>query len=835
MKQNWKEIGWHAFVVLLFMGLSMLYFSPVVFDGKSLAQSDVQKFEGMAKELLDYDNDQNKDIIAWQGNMFSGMPSYHTTVVGGPSNNLSFIGRVFSFLDYNTVRMVFIGLICFYILMNVMGIRRWLAVAGAIAFAFASYNIIIIVAGHITKAYVIAYMPLVLAGMFLLFKKNYLWGVVLFTLGVAMSVNENHLQITYYLVLLSLFFFLGYAFYSIKEKQIRDLVITSCIMLGCVILAVLPNAANMYANIEMSKTSTRGATELTTTSAEGEKISSGLDKDYAFEWSYQKRELLTLLIPNAFGGGSGGALGQDSELYKAMKAQGAQVGKEVQSYTYWGDKLFTSGPVYFGALVCFLFVFGMFVVRSQYKWWLFGGAVFLTFLSLGRYMDWFNDIIFHYLPMYNKFRTVEMALVIPGLVFPIIGIWGLKELLAGEVNNELFKRGMIGSLVIAGGLCFIVWLMPNLLLDFTSLQDAQRQLPDWYYHALLSDRASIASADALRSLIFILLGAGLMFLYWKAQNKKTMAVVVSAGVAVLILADLWTVDKRYLNDTNFMKEKPHEEYKTSLADNEILKDTDPSFRVLNLNNPFQETNTSYFHKSIGGYHAAKLRRYNELIDHRLSPEIGGVIAALQKAQTIEDIMDVLASSPSLSMLNTRYIIYNPEQPPIQNPFAYGNAWFVSEVKIVENADAEIAALNEIRPLKTAVIDARFADDVKGFTPVADSTATITMTAYKPNRLIYTTEAASDQLAVFSEIYYQPGWKVTIDGQPATHFRADWTLRAMIVPAGKHEIVFEFYPETYVMAANVSAYSSFIILLLLIFAVGYSVWQNYKKRTVTNKE
>lgn len=825
--QNWKELTWHIFVLILFMALPIMYFSPVVFEGKTVKQGDTQKFFGMAQELLSYDNEDNKEIIAWQGNMFSGMPSYHTTVIGAPSSRLTIFSKLMSFLNYTCVRMIFIGLLSFYILMYVIGARRWLAVAGAIAFAFASYNLIILEAGHITKAYVIAYMPLTLAGMFLLFKQKRLLGTAVFTLGVAMSVSENHLQITYYLMLLSIILYLGYLCYSIKENKIRDLLITSLIMLGGVFLAVLPNSANMYANIEMSKTSTRGATELTSTTAEGEKISSGLDKDYAFQWSYQKRELLTLLIPNAYGGASVGTLGPDSELYQELKKQGAQIGKNVQTYTYWGDK-FTSGPVYFGALVCFLFVFGMFVVRSQYKWWLFGGAVFLTFLALGRYMDWFNDIMFHYLPLYNKFRTVEMALVIPGLVFPVIAIWGLKELLAGDVDKEKFKKGMLGALAITGGLCLIVWLMPNLLLDFRSELDARYQFPDWYYNALLIDRASLASSDALRSLIFILLGAGLMYAYWKSTNKKMMGTVLSLGVAILILADLWAVDKRFLNDEDFVKQTPQEEYKASLADNEILKDTDLSYRVLNLNDPFQETTTSYFHKSIGGYHAAKLRRYQELIDHRLIGELNTFIGTLQKAKTVEELYEALVACPSLNMLNTRYIIYNPEQPPIRNPFAFGNAWFVSEVMMVENADAEIAALNDINPLKTAVVDKRFVADLDGFTPSTDSTASITLTAYRPNRLTYSTSTNSDQLAVFSEIYYQPGWRVTVDGQPATHFRADWTLRAMIVPAGKHEIVFEFYPTAYVVAANVGAYSSFFILLLFIAAVGYSAWSYYKK-------
>lgn len=832
-----KRWGKHIGAIAVFLVLTVVYFTPSVIDGKIIRQGDNIKATGMGhSQMKQYEETaQPGEFSVWSNAMFGGMPyvaGYNNPEPQLPKFDL--VEAPLKNIGYFDAGMVFTGLVCFYILMCVLGVNWWLAIAGAIAFAFASYNIIIIEAGHIVKAYVIACMPITLAGMALLFRNKYLWGSLLFLFGVALSLSNGHVQVTYYLVLLCLFIYLAYLVSKIKQRDYKNLLKVSILMAASVILAVLPNAKHMYSNWDLGRHSIRGATELTTTTADGEKISSGLDKDYAFQWSYQKRELLTLLIPNAYGGGSIGTLGQDSELYKAMKAQGAQVGKEVQTYTYWGDK-FTSGPVYFGALVCFLFVFGMFVIRSPYKWWLFAGTVLLTFLALGRYMDWFNDIMFHYLPLYNKFRTVEMALVIPGLVFPIIAIWGVKELLSDNVDKESFKKGMIGSLAIAGGLSLIVWIMPNLLLDFSSPLDSRYQFPDWYYNALLLDRASLASADALRSLIFILLGAGLMFLYWKGKDKKKMTVVLSAGVAVLILADLWTIDKRFLNEDHFVTEKPHETYKPSVADNEILKDNNPSYRVLNLNDPFQETTASYFHKSIGGYHAAKLRRYQELIDHRLTGEINSLIGTLQKAQTIEELGEAFLSSPSLNMLNTRYIIYNPGQPPIQNPFAYGNAWYVSEVKVVENADAEIAALNEINPLRTAVVDTRFQKDIEGFNPAPDSTATITLTAYRPNRLIYSTETASDQLAVFSEIYYQPGWKVSIDGEPASHFRADWTLRAMIVPAGKHEIVFEFYPDTYVAAANVSAYSSFLILLLLIAAIGYSVWRTYKQRPARTKE
>ena len=835
MHSMMKNVGKHVAALVLFLGLVMAYFSPAVFDGKVIRQGDNVKAAGMGGSQVDKDaNTAEPGVFSvWSDAMFSGMP--YGPGYGSPAPELPSYGIVDGWLKtpgYTHAAMVFTGLVCFYLLMCIMGVNWWLAIAGAIAFAFASYNIIIIEAGHIVKAYVIGYMPVTLAGMFLLFKRKWLWGAVLFLLGVAFSLLNGHVQITYYLVLLCFFIYLGYSIKMLKEKQTADWLKTSLIMLACVVLAVLPNAKHMYSNWDLGQHSIRGASELTPKPDETgkvEKASSGLDKDYAFQWSYGWKELLTVMIPDVYGGSSGGTLGSSSELYKELKKNGAQVGKEVQTYTYWGDKPFTSGPVYFGALVCFLFVLGMFVVRNPMKWWLFGGAVFLTFLALGRNFDAFNDIMFHYLPLYNKFRTVEMALVIPGLVFPLVAIWGLREIFRGNVDDKTMKKGFLWSLGITGGICLVVFLIPSLLLNFHSAYDAQfqNQVPEWYYTALLMDRASLASSDALRSLIFILLGAGLLLWYWKAKNKTTASMIVSAGMAVLILVDLWSVDRRYLDDSNYVKEKAEESYKESVADKEIFKDTDESFRVFGLNNPWQDTNVSYFHHSIGGYHAVKLRRYQELIDYRLDGEYRNIIGALQKAQSIQDIMPVLAASPSLNMLNTRYIIYNPDQAPIRNPYAYGNAWFVDKVDIVENADAEIEALNTIDPLKTAVVDKRFAKDLEGFTPQVDSTATIVLEKYRPNRLTYKTKASSEQLAVFSEIYY-PGWKVTIDGKEATHFRADWILRGMLVPAGEHTIVFDFHPDTYVLAANVSAYSSFLILLLLIAAIGWSGWKYWQK-------
>lgn len=829
------SIGKHVAALILFLVLSLVYFSPAVFDGKVIRQGDNIKAAGQGGSQVDKyaKTAEPGEFSVWSDAMFSGMP--YGPGYGNPAPELpsySIVDNLLKQPGYFHAAMIFTGLVCFYLLMCIMGVSWWLAIAGAIAFAFASYNIIIIEAGHIVKAYVIAYMPVTLAGMFLLFKRKWLWGAVLFLLGVAFSLANGHIQITYYLVLLCLFIYLGYSIKMIREKLTADWLKTSLIMLACVILAVLPNAKHMYSNWDLGEHSIRGASELTPKPDETgkvEKASSGLDKDYAFQWSYGWKELLTVLVPDVYGGSSGGTLDSSSELYKELKKNGAQVGKEVQTYTYWGDKIFTSGPVYFGALVCFLFVLGMFVIRNPMKWWLLAGSVFLTFLALGRNFDAFNDIMFHYLPLYNKFRTVEMALVIPGLVFPIVAIWGLKEILAEKVEEARLKKGFLWSLGITGGICLLLWVMPSMLLDFRSAYDAQfqSQVPEWYYTALLMDRASLASADALRSLIFILLGAALLVWFWKSKNKKSTGMFVSAGIALLILVDLWTVDRRYLNDSNYVKEKPQETYKESVADREIFKDTDESFRVFGLNNPWQETTVSYFHHSIGGYHAVKLRRYQELIDHRLDIEYRNIVGALQKAQSVDDIYSVLAASPSLNMLNTRYIIYNPDQAPIRNPYAFGNAWFVDKVDIVENADAEIEALNTINPLQTAVVDKRFAKELEGFTPHKDSTASIVLEKYRPSRLTYKAKADSEQLAVFSEIYYQPGWKAFVDGKEVPHFRVDWILRGMLIPAGEHTVVFEFYPDTYVLAANISAYSSFLILLLLIVAVGWSGWKYWK--------
>ncbi|MDR2388603.1 MAG: hypothetical protein LBD89_02305 [Tannerellaceae bacterium] len=829
-----KQAAGHLFAVAAFLTLTLTFFAPAVFEGKSIVQGDNIKATGMGgSQVGKYaETAAPGEFSAWSDAMFSGMP--YGPGYGNPAPKLpsyAFLDHTLKRTGYTHAAMVLVGLLCFYILLRVLGVNLCLAMAGAIAFAFASYNIIIIEAGHIVKAYVIGYMPLTLSGMALLFRRKYLWGGLLFLLGVAFSLANGHVQITYYLVLLCLFVYAGYSWGKIvRERACGEWLKVSLVLAAVTLLAVTPNIQGMYANWDLGQHSIRGPSELTPpVEANGvaEKPSTGLDKDYAFQWSYGRQELLTLLIPNAYGGGSGGTLDSSSELYREMKRHNAQVGNELRTYTYWGDKSFTSGPVYFGALVCFLFVLGMFVIRHPMKWWLLAGSLFLTALALGRNFAAFNDLMFHYLPLYNKFRTVEMALVIPGMVFPLVGVWGLSRLLAGKVEAERLKKGFLWSLGLTGGLCLVIGLFPKLLLECRSAYDSLfiTQVPEWYYEALVTDRAALASSDAFRSLAFILAGAALLLWFWKSKNKPQTANLVGLGMALLILTDLWTVDRRYINQGSYTREKPEETYKESLADREILRDT-ASFRVLGLNDPWQNTDVSYFHHSIGGYHAVKLRRYQELIEHRLNKEYRLIVDALQNARSPEELYPALASAPSLNMLNMRYIIYNAEQPPLRNPFAFGNVWLVKEVEIVADADAEIAALERIHPLQTAVIDQRFAPALEGFTPKADSTATILLENYRPNRLTYRSKSSAEELAVFSEIYYQPGWVARIDGEEVEHLRADWILRALRIPAGEHTIVFEFLPRNYIAAAYVSSVGSFLILLLLVGAAGYGLWKKF---------
>ena len=832
MKQILKKSFPHIIAIAIFLILVCIYFSPSIFEGKILQQGDSIQASAMAEELNRYHKEEGGKS-AWTGSMFSGMPAYHIYVHGNPPNFLKYIEQTVRNIDYFGGGMILTALICFYILMCTMGIKRWLAIAGSIAFAFASFNLISIVAGHVTKVYVMAYMPLTVAGLFLLFRQKWLWGSILFIFGISFSIMNNHLQITYYLALLCVILALGFLFIELRKREYSNLIKVSCVAIVCVIVSMLPSLGNLYANYESAQESLRGPSDLTSgTNGEPTNPSGGLDIEYAFMWSYGKSELLTLLIPNVYGGSSGETLGKNSQFYKTYRSLGAQVGKEVQAPTYWGDQPFTSGPVYFGAIVCFLFLIGMFVLKNPIKWWLAGAALFFAMLALGRNLSWFNDFLFHHLPMYNKFRTPSMALVIPGMIFPVIGFWGLKDIFTGEVDNKQLKKALTWSTSIVGGICFLIWVIPDMFLSFNSLMDINyQQWPEQLMDALIADRRSLASADAFRSLLFAVLAAGLLFWFLHAKNKKKSANIVGITLMVLIIVDLWPVAKRYLNDNNFQKKQLRENFQKTVADESILQDTSSSYRVLNItSDTFQDSGTSFFHKSIGGYHAAKLGRYQELISHYLLKEVSQVRSVFQGATSLEDILPIFQLTPVLNMLNAKYIIFSPDHPPLVNPHAYGNAWFVDRVRIVENADQEIASLGETDLLSTAIVDKRFESIVGKVNPDTLKSASIELVSYKPNILVYKTKTEKEEVAIFSEVYYPHDWKAFIDGVPVAIFRADWTLRGITVPAGNHTVEFRFEPDTYNFLNKFGSVVSLFILLGLIGTIVFSVKKEWCKNT-----
>ncbi|MDR2954733.1 MAG: YfhO family protein [Prevotella sp.] len=858
-----KQLVPHIIAIVFFLAITMIYFSPLL-DGKMLPQSDVTQFQGASQELRDYYNKEGGSS-AWTGAMFSGMPSYQIGIWGGSPNFLDYLEMPLKALGSNSAGAVFVGMLMAYILFCIMGFGPVASILGAVAYSLSSYNIVILEAGHVTKAWALAYMPLIVAGIMALFKNKILLAGLLVALGLALQIKNNHLQMTYYTGIFCFVLFVGYAVERITQKDIKSLLKACGVMVVALALAALCNMGNIYSNLEMARESTRGKSELSAPT-DSEKQSSGLDKDYAFGWSYGKAETFTLMIPNVHGGVSR-PFDDQSESYKILinTLQSGKISEQDanalfgRGTQYWGDQPFTQGSVYFGVIICFLFLLGMIIIRSKVKWAIFIGTVLFIFLAWGKNLEWFNDIFFYHFPLYNKFRAVSTALVIPALSMVMIAVWGVKEFFSGEIDKAKLTKAFYISIGVVGGLCLLFWLMPNAFFNFTSVMDEQRGLnivPE-YYQAILEQRKELLRTDALRSLGFVLLAGAVLFFSLRTKMEKQKVVLyASVALIVLVLVDLWGVDKRYLNNDTFVSKTKYqtETFTQSAADKAILADTHPSYRVLNLNDPFQETKTSYYHKSIGGYHAAKLKRYQELIDYRLGMEVGTmqreinsnlqkVYAGLQANPPAEgvnpqqlmilavqdSIRPALEEMVALNMLNVKYIIFHPEFPVFTNPEALGNAWFVSDYKLVDNADEEIAEITSLwNPKETAIIDKRFESEVSGLQLTTDSAAAIQLTDYKPNILKYSSKANSEQLAVFSEIYFSDGWQAYIDGKEVPHFRADWTLRAMRIPAGEHEIIFKFEPQGYDNSRMLATASSGILVLLLIGMVVLAFIRNKKE-------
>lgn len=862
----------HIVAIILFFAATYVYFSPLLYD-KGLAQHDIEQFRGSAKEIIDHRAEFEEEPL-WTNSMFGGMPAYLiSTVYKG--NLLIKVDKVLQ-LAKRPAGFIFFSLVGFYILLIVLGVNPWLSIVGAFAYALSSYFFIVIAAGHNAKIHAISYVAPMIAGIFLAFRGKYIGGFALFALFLGLNLNAGHLQITYYAGFVMLALGLAFFVKAIREKTLLRFSKAVGVLLLALALAVGANFSRLYFTWESGKYSIRGASELT---SQEKDRTSGLDKEYATAWSYGVAETFNLLIPNLMGGSSAADFGTNSHTYKFLKQNGvppAQARTMVkQMPAYWGPQPMTSGPVYIGAIVIFLFALSMFVIDDKLKWYLLGVTLlaimlawgrnfevgdFLTYgltlggisillnfyfkrkdikfssvyvkeisfvtigiamiiigLFIGKILDEeayrysFTYLFLDYFPGYNKFRTVSMILYVAEFTMPLLAFLGLREIFNGKVSKERFMKGFKWSLGIVVGLCLIFIVLGGSLFSFQADIDSRyiaSGFPAEMFDAISLDRQSMMRADAFRSLVFVLLSGGAVLLFYLKKIKPAYFIGL---LGVLIIADMWTVSKRYLNDDNFVpKSKVTNPFVASSADRQILADTTTYFRVYNRTvSTFNDASTSYFHKSIGGYHGVKLRRYQELIDYHISRNNPAV----------------------LNMLNTRYLIDGGEQGPIAryNPGALGNAWFVNSVRIVGSADEEIAALDSFKPLEAAIVNDDFADGLVRYSASASPNDTIYLSDYRANRLVYNYTLSEPRLAVFSDIYYPKGWVSTVNGEEAEHIRVNYVLRAMLLPAGSNEVVFEFKPKMFATGYRIDMAASLLIILATMGWVGKGLYDAWNRK------
>jgi hypothetical protein len=802
--------------IIIFWGLAIIYMYPMI-EGKDIKASDTVHVKGMSKEIVDYRNSTGKEAL-WTNSMFGGMPAYQISIIYS-DNLMRFVNWAVKFWQQNNLGLVFMYFFGFFILLLVLKVNTWLSIAGAIGFAFSSYFFQILAAGHTSKASAIGYMAPVIAGAILTYRGKFISGGILFALFLSLEVISSHPQITYYLMLMLIVLGIIELVRHYKEKNLVKFSKSTGVLILAGILAILTNTANLWGVYEYSKYSIRGKSELT---SEKENRTSGLDKDYATSWSYGKMETFNLLVPNLYGGSSQGELSKNSETYALLKQNRVPNSDQIikQMPLYWGPQPFTSGPVYVGAVVIFLFVLALFIVKGPLKWWAVSVTVLSIMLAWGRFFMPLTNLFLDYFPLYNKFRAVSMTLVMAEVTIPLMAFLGMQKIFASEVNKKDLMRYGKYTLMITGGILLFFLIFAGSLFSFTSEQDAASGLPSWLMDAIKSDRHSILQSDVLRSLAFVILAAGLLWAFIAGKVKKNLMLVL---LPLLILADMWPVAKRYLNDDDFEKKSAVENpFTANKADIFINKDKTLYYRVFNLREDLdKDARTSYFHKSLGGYHGAKLRRYQEMIDYPITQERENLVKALTSQPTEFSINGTLQSLPAINMLNTKYIIYDTGTEPIVNPYALGNAWFVQDVKLVNNADEEIAAVESFKPENTAIIDKRFESYLSShpFQPARDGK--IKLTSYSPNKLTYDYTASGDNLAVFSDIYYDKGWKAIVDGKEVPYIRVDYILRGMVLPAGNHSLEFRFEPKSYYIGQKISLIASSVVILLVLGLLIYN--------------
>ena len=859
MKFDYKKYLPHAAAIVVFAILALIYFKPLL-SGKLLKQHDIAMHKGMSKEIVDYREKKGSEPL-WTNSMFGGMPAYLVSTLY-PGNLLPAVDRFFKLFLPLPGGYFFLYFLGFFILLLCLDVNPWLAMVGAIAYGLSSYFLIILQAGHNSKAHALGYLPALIGGVILLFRERYWLGLSLTALFTALELNAGHVQIAYYGYMIIGFLVLGYFITAVKQKQLPGFLKAFSVFLVACLLGLLPNAGNLLTTNEYGKLSIRGKAELTINSDMSSNkniVSGGLDKDYATGWSYGIGETFTFLIPD-FKGGGDKAIGRvdPSALKKVDPEFREMVGG---SNVYFGDQPGTSGPVYLGAIVFLLAIIGMFIVKHPIKWPLIAVTILTIALGWGHNFMSLTSFFMDYVPGYNKFRAVSMIMIVPELTFPIFAVLGINELLKIKNWEEKFqlslfkkdityKKLIIITTSVVGGFCLISYLAPDLVNTFQSTGEYNQTVGQYVRSGYPEDQAkttvaqlipqleiarkAIFKSDAIRSFIFVLLGFVALYFYFTDKIKKELFFII---LGLFIFIDLWSVDRRYLNEKSFITKAENNEYVAgkTRADEEILLDTDLNYRVLNLTvGPFDDASTSFYHKSIGGYHGAKLRRYQDLIDFHVRSEINFLYKDLSKAASDDSSMSVLLGNLDvINMLNTKYFILptgddRNSAVPLKNTQANGNAWFIKSLKTVASADSEIVALRRIDTKTQAIVNEEFKSEF-GSKENYSGEGKVKLLSYEPNDLVYETDTKNEEFAVFSEIYYKQGWNAYLDGELKQYGRVNYVLRGMVVPAGKHKIEFKFEPKTYYTGNTIAMIGS----ILLFLTVGFGVYKHRRNNVIVS--
>ncbi len=825
----------HLVAVVCFYVVTILFFKPEFMDKKTIAQDDILRYKGVAQQTIEYNKTHDEPTL-WTSSMFGGMPVYLFQAEFSDTP-LSFLDNLFKgFMTSKSGHMFFMGVFCFYLAMVCFGVSAHFSAVGAIVFGLTTYNLVLIDVGHMTKMWAIAYSPLILAGMYLVFRGKWILGFAIFSLALTLQLRSNHLQITYYLAFVCAVYGIQELIISLKTKELKNFGIASGLLVLGAVLALGANSGRLITTKEYAQYSIRGESELTplNQTTDNKQGKDGLDREYAFAWSQGVSETMTLLIPGIYGGSSNEKLDKDSEIYQFLRGnvppEQFRGLTERSPFLYWGDQPFTSAPIYAGAVVCFLFILVLILGDNSQKYWILGGVLITVIFAWGKNFSSINYLLFDHFPLFNKFRSVSMALSLTVLLMTMGAVLGLEQISKMEMSEDLKKKLGI-AFGLTGGIALLLFLAGDSFFNFVGKGDAN--YPEVLLDYIYVDRENMMKDDALRSFFFIAVITGLIFL--KLQGKFSN-MVFGLVVGIFMIADVWGVGKRYLNEDDFQREAEKVHLAPTPADEVILQDTHPNYRVLNLNNSFQEAQTSYYHKSVGGYFAAKPRRYQDLIERQLGKSVAGIQVDLGKGKRPN-----FANYKILNMLNTKYIKFSESAKGVlKNELAYGSAWFVEELKAVQNPDEEMLSLNDLNPAQTAVVDmSKFKIEPKKYTlPIVLDSSSIDslntdnqiiepklkakLVAYSPKSITYETDNPNLGFLVMSEGYYAEGWEVTLDGKPTDYVRVNYVLRGMEVPAGKHTIQFTFNPKSYETGALLTQVSAILVVLIFIGGLGWNL-------------